>query len=170
MQLEYHLGAPMTSLEGATRCQRAQTTTLQATTTSLDCQCQYWECQWQSLRYLGMLVTSLEAPWINAEQPEKNNIVPGNAAGVLRNHSYHLSWNDFLNSGIQCVFLFIYLCNYESVELPIYTWDIRTSCRRCLKAVWGVPEGNHWMKSEIHSQAMTEWIWKCTWRGKYTVY
>jgi hypothetical protein len=43
-------------------------------------------------RFLGVLVTSLQAPRITVEQPGKN--VFGNTAGAPRNLSYYLSFNN----------------------------------------------------------------------------
>jgi hypothetical protein len=68
---------------------------------------------------LGALATSLGAPRITVEQSGKN-IFFGNAAGAPRNHSYYLSFNDCLNSCIQIVFSFMYLCINVSMYLCIY--------------------------------------------------
>jgi len=53
-------------------------------------------CTWEHLgaptTSLRAPVTSLGAPQITVEQSGKNNF--GNAAGVLGNHSYYISFND----------------------------------------------------------------------------
>jgi hypothetical protein len=54
---------------------------------------------------LGAPATCLGAPGIAVEQPEKNNIVFGNAAGAAGNHSYYLSFNDCIH-----IYVSIYVC------------------------------------------------------------
>jgi len=48
-----------------------------------------------------------------------------------------------------------------------YIW---IGCRRCLRAIRGVPENDDWLISEIHSKAMLVWVWGCTWRRQWSVF
>jgi len=63
---------------------------------------QAWERRWLAWKHLGALATSLKAPInilgarrITVEQCGKNIIFFENAAGVPRNYSYYLWFNDF---------------------------------------------------------------------------
>jgi len=60
---------------------------------------------------LGAPTTSLGARQITVVQ-SGNDIIFRNAAVVPENHSYFLSFKDFLNSCIQFVFSSMYLCIY----------------------------------------------------------
>jgi hypothetical protein len=62
-------------------------------------------------------VRQLEASPITVEQCGKNNIFFGNTAGELGNYSYYLSFKDFSNSCIQCVFFSMYQYIYVSIYL-----------------------------------------------------
>jgi len=95
----------------------------------------------------------------------------GNAAGAPGNHSYYLSFNDFQNLCIQCVFssmyLWIYIATYLhtvyldwqhavivvgypciSVHPPLLINDVLRGCDR---ASWG-----------LHLEAEIEWHQRCT--------
>ena len=45
-----------------------------------------------------------------------------------------------------------------------HTWYISTGCRRCLRAIRGVPANNNGVHSETYSKAMIERVWRWTWR------
>jgi len=51
----------------------------------------------------------------------------------------------------------------ESIKLPIYTRYVYTGCRWWLRAIRGAPDDHHQVNSEIHSKAMMEPVWRCTW-------
>jgi len=59
--------------------------------------------------------------------------------------------------------LYSHICIYVSTELPfhmLYTW---TGCRRCMRAMRGVPGYDNRVKSGIHCVAGIESVWRCTW-------
>jgi len=62
--------------------------------------------------------------------------------------------------------LYSHQCIYVYIELPIYTRYISTGCMRCLRTSQGALEDDNRVNSEIHSEAVIEWVWRCTWRPK----
>ena len=60
--------------------------------------------------------------------------------------------------------LYSHLCIFVSIELPIYTQYIWTGCRRCLRAIRGSPENDDRVNSEIHSEAVSKQVWRCSWK------
>ena len=69
---------------------------------------------------LGALASSLGAHQITVVQTGKHNIFFRNTAGTAGNHSYYLSFNNFLNSSVHFVFSSMYLCIYLSMYQCIY--------------------------------------------------
>jgi len=161
-----HLGAPATSLGTPMTCLRALTTSLEAPTTCFKAP-----------------TTSLGSPWSTSDHCKtvsENYIFFGNIAGVLVNHSYYLSFNNFQNSCIQFLFSSIYLYTYLSTQSisELVADSIWERFEECLKmmiewawrytrrpwssefgdAFWGVNGGY----LEIHLEAVIKCYQRCT--------
>jgi len=65
--------------------------------------------------------------------------------------------------------LYCHLCINVSMYLyscQIYTWYIWTGCRRCVRAIRGVPEHDDRVNWEMQLEAEIEWTQQCTWRRR----
>jgi len=51
------------------------------------------------------------------------------------------------------------------LTLLINTWDIWTDCRRWLRAMPGAPEDDDGANSEMHLEAVVEWVDRWTWEA-----
>jgi hypothetical protein len=51
--------------------------------------------------------------------------------------------------------LYSHLCNYVSIELPIYTQKLRV--------IRGAPGDDDQVNTEIHSENVIERVWRCNW-------
>jgi len=117
----------------------------------------YWtdvvavRCTWE---HLG-------ARWITVERSGKN-IIFGNAAGAPQNHSYYLSFNDYQNLFIQLVFSSMYL--YINIATYLHVVYIWTGSARWSSAIQVAPEDANRVNSEILSQAVIGWVWRCNQR------
>jgi len=116
-----YLGAPATNLRAPVTNLSARATTLGALATNLRAPATNLGAPATNLgalaTNLGAPETCLGAPRITVEQSGKNNIFFGNAAGAPGNHSYNLSFNNFLNTCIQFVFSSIYQFIYIATHL-----------------------------------------------------
>jgi len=124
-----HLKAFAFGAEVPTTCPGALTTRLGALTTSLGAAMTSLG-MWRT--NLGALGTSLEASWITVEQSGRNNIFFGNAAGVPRNYSYYLWFNNFKTHVFS---LYSHLCIYTATQLHTVYLEwlqvLRESNSRC---------------------------------------
>jgi len=92
----------------------------------------------------------LGAHWITVEQSGKY-IFFGNAAGVARNHSYYLSFNDFQNLCIQFVFASLYLWIYIATYLHTVYLDWQHAVIECSsRCAW------RWQSREL-----IDTLWGC---------
>ena len=124
---------------------------------------QAWGCRPKAWEHLGGSGTSLAATWITVEQSRKNYIIFDNAAGVPGNHTNYISFSDSWNSRIQCVFSGMYLCIYLATHLQTVYLDWQ-------RAIWGGPGNQDEVNTEIHPEAVIEWVWRWTWRRHSSVF
>jgi len=64
--------------------------------------------------------------------------------------------------------VYSHLCIYVSIQLPIYTWYIRTDGRRHLRSSWGAPDNDDRVNWEIQFEAVIQQRWRCTWRLRFS--
>ena len=155
------MGAGTMSFGAPTRCLAALTASLVAPTT---CLVAPMPSLAEPMTSLAVPTPSLWAPCITVEQAGNHNIIAGNAAGAPGIHSYYVSCSNFENSCTQFVFSSMYLCIYVPILQPIYTGNISTGCRQCLRAIRGAHQDNRWVGSEMCLEAVIEQVWTCTWR------
>jgi len=177
--IQVHLGAPGSKGNKPGRADDKPGSTWEHRQRAWESRREAWDHLIAPSANLGVLTTGLTAPTtrlgarrITVEQSWKNIIFFGNAAGEPGNHSYNLSFNEFQNSGIQFVFLSMYLCIYIATHLHTvyldwlqavlekisrYAWEWRSSELR--DTLWGHDRATF----EMHLEVIIDFIWRYTW-------
>jgi len=94
---------------------------------------------------------------------------------AMLNHSYYLSFNDFQNLCIQCVFSSMYLCIYIATYLhtvyldwqhAVVVGNLRCAWRWRTSEVRDTLGGRDRESLDMHFEAVIERVWRCTCRPR----